>query len=69
MKRLEKSLDKKLTGVCGGLAEYFDMDANLVRAALVIGGCVTGFFPIVPLYFAAAVLMPNPEYAPARASR
>ena len=28
--------DKKLTGVCGGIAEYFDIDPLLVRIAFVI---------------------------------
>ena len=31
-KRLHKSeSDKKLCGVCGGIAEYFDIDPTLVR--------------------------------------
>ncbi|HEY6127745.1 MAG TPA: PspC domain-containing protein [Candidatus Acidoferrum sp.] len=28
---MRSSTDKKLGGVCGGLAEYFDMDPTLVR--------------------------------------
>ena len=31
MKRLVKSHDKKLCGVCGGIAEYFNIDPSLVR--------------------------------------
>lgn len=32
MKRLYKSsTDKKLAGVCGGIAEYFDIDPTIVR--------------------------------------
>ena len=30
-KRLRKSNDKKLCGVCGGIAEYLDMDPTIVR--------------------------------------
>ena len=31
-KKLYKSVkDRKLTGICGGLAEYFDIDSNIVR--------------------------------------
>ena len=31
-KKLYKSVkDRKLTGVCGGIAEYFDIDSNIVR--------------------------------------
>ena len=30
--KLYKSVkDRKLTGVCGGIAEYFDIDSNIVR--------------------------------------
>ena len=31
-KLMRSSTDKKLGGVCAGLAEYFDMDTTLVRA-------------------------------------
>ena len=30
-KKLVRSADKKIAGVCGGLAEYFGMDASIVR--------------------------------------
>ena len=30
-KKLTKSFNKKVSGVCGGLAEYFDLDPTLVR--------------------------------------
>lgn len=59
MKKLTKSNDKVLTGVLGGLAEYFGADKTLVRiigAALMM---VTGFFPGVFLYIIAAVIMPE----------
>ena len=32
---------KMVSGVCGGLAEYFDIDPTLVRAAWVIVSCFT----------------------------
>jgi phage shock protein PspC (stress-responsive transcriptional regulator) len=28
--------DKKIAGVCGGMAEYFDVDSSLIRAAWLI---------------------------------
>ncbi len=31
MKKLYKSSDKKICGVCGGIAEYFDIDPTVVR--------------------------------------
>ena len=34
MKKLYRSVsDKKLAGVCGGVAEYFGLDATLIRVA------------------------------------
>ncbi len=36
-KKLYRSVtDRKLSGVCGGIAEYFNIDASLVRFAWVI---------------------------------
>lgn len=61
MKRLEKSYNKKITGVCGGVAEYLDMDPTLVRVGTVLAGVVTGFFPIIPIYIISAMLMPAPK--------
>lgn len=56
-KRLKKSRDKKLCGVCGGVAEYLDMDPTIVRIIwLVLVLCAgTG----VLAYIIAAILMPN----------
>jgi phage shock protein PspC (stress-responsive transcriptional regulator) len=43
-KRLTLSqTDKKVAGVCGGLAEYFDMDATVVRIIFVVSVLVFGF--------------------------
>ena len=43
-KRLYKSdTDKKLCGVCAGIAEYFELDPTIIRLAWVVftlfGGC------------------------------
>ena len=40
-KKLYKSRDKKVCGVCGGIAEYFDIDPTIVRllwVAFILGG-------------------------------
>ena len=43
MKRLTKSsADRKLAGVCGGIAEYFDIDPTIVRIAWVLFCCLGG---------------------------
>ena len=40
-RKLWKSRDKKVAGVAGGIAEYFNIDPTLVRIAFVIGTIVT----------------------------
>ena len=35
-KRLYKSVDKKLCGVCGGIADYFGIDPTIMRLLLVV---------------------------------
>lgn len=36
------STDKKLAGVCGGVAAYMNLDATLVRAAFILLTLFTG---------------------------
>lgn len=57
-KRLHKSeSDKKLCGVCGGIAEYFDIDPTLVRLAWIIF-CLAGGSGVLG-YIIAALVMPE----------
>lgn len=59
MKKLTKSRSNKvLMGVCGGFAEYFNIDANLVRIIWFIMGLVS--FGVAGLaYFLCAIIMPE----------
>lgn len=58
-KRLYKTEgnDKQVCGVCGGIAEYFDVDPTLVRVAWVIAALCgsMGFWA----YVICAIIMPN----------
>lgn len=61
MKKLYRSReDKMLAGVCGGIAEYFNMDSTIVRILMVLislgGG--TGIL----IYIALAIIMPERPY-------
>lgn len=57
-KRLYKSnTDKKLDGVCGGIAEYFNIDSTIVRLALVLF-CLAGGSGILA-YIIAAIVIPK----------
>lgn len=57
-KRLVKSqTDRKIAGVCGGIAEYFNVDPTLVRVVWAVLSCVGGAGLIA--YIACAVIMPE----------
>lgn len=60
-KRLYKSTkNKMLCGVCGGIAEYFNIDPTLVRLGWVVF-CALGGSGILA-YIVAAIIIPyNPE--------
>ncbi len=49
--------DKKLCGVCGGIAEYFEIDSTLVRLAWVVFTLLGGSGIIG--YIIAAIVMPK----------
>lgn len=57
-KKLTLSRDKKLAGVCGGLAEYFDLDPTLVRLAWLILTVCTAFSGII-IYLICWAVMPE----------
>lgn len=50
-----------LGGVCGGLAEYFDMDPTLVRLLYVIGSILSVAFPGTLVYIIMWIIMPEAE--------
>jgi phage shock protein C len=62
--RLERSrTNRVISGVCGGIAEYLDVDATFVRVVMVILAFPFGIG--ILLYFLLLFLMPNPgEAAP-----
>lgn len=58
-KRLYRSRsDRVVSGVCGGLAEYFEIDPTLVRVAMVVLGLVT-HGGILLAYLVMAVVVPE----------
>lgn len=55
-KRLVKSSNRMICGVCGGVGEYFRIDPTIIRILFV----VFAFFGVGLLaYFIAAVVMPD----------
>ena len=63
MKKLTRSRDDKwVGGVCGGIATYTGLDANLIRL-LVAVGTVLGFGTLIVAYIVAWILMPAAQPA------
>ena len=50
--------DRWIAGVCGGVAKYLGVDANLVRL-LVVLGTIFGFGSLAIAYVVAWILMPE----------
>ncbi|MBN2794028.1 MAG: PspC domain-containing protein [Clostridia bacterium] len=53
--KLRKSNDKMVLGVCSGIAEYFNMDATVVRLLLVLFTILGGSGLL--FYIIAAIVM------------
>lgn len=51
------STNRLFAGVCGGLAEYFDMNATLLRVLWAAVTLVTGILPGIVVYVLAAIVM------------
>lgn len=59
-KRLTLSeTDKKIAGVCGGLAEYFDLAPALVRIAYAALTIFSVGFPGILLYIVMCIAIPR----------
>ena len=56
-KLYKSSTDKKLAGVCGGIAEYFNIDSTLVRLGWVLFSLLGGSGLLA--YIIAALIMPE----------
>jgi phage shock protein PspC (stress-responsive transcriptional regulator) len=60
-KKLFRSNNKMLAGVCAGIAEFFNLDPTLVRIAYVIVSIFSAGFPGILLYIILMLIMPLQE--------
>lgn len=61
-KKLYRSTrDKMISGVCGGIGDYINIDSTLVRIAVVVLGFTAPFAFIIG-YIVCAVVMPEKPY-------
>ena len=59
-KKLYRSTSNKmLAGVCGGIAEYFNVDPTNIRLAYVLLSVFTAAFPGIIVYILAMIIIPS----------
>ncbi len=58
-KKLTKSKNKVLAGVCAGIAEFFGIDPTLVRAGYAALSLFTAGFPGLLLYIVLMIIVPE----------
>jgi phage shock protein C len=61
-RRLTRSRKHKIiAGVCGGVAEYLEVDPTVVRVVYVVASLLSAAFPGLLAYIILAFLMPLPD--------
>lgn len=62
-KKLTRSAtDRMLCGVCGGIAEYLDVDPTVIRVAYAALSLFSVGFPGLILYIVLALIIPQKGY-------
>ncbi|MGG0823817.1 PspC domain-containing protein [Paenibacillus turicensis] len=62
MKKLYRSrTDKKVSGLCGGLSIYFNIDASIVRLVIAVV-MLLSFGTVLLLYIIASIIIPKEPY-------
>ena len=60
-RRLVRSQNKMIAGVCAGIAEYFGWDVTLFRIVYVLVSILSVAFPGIVVYLVCWVVMPRPD--------
>ena len=60
MKKLYLSPDKKFLGVCGGVADYLNIDPVIIRIGVVTLALLTTVFPCIFIYIVLSFVFPQP---------
>ena len=60
-RRLTRSRNTMIAGVCAGIAEYFGWDVTLFRVVFVLVSILSVAFPGILVYLVLWVVMPRPE--------
>ncbi len=57
-KKLRRSKNQMISGVCAGIAEYFNMDPTIIRIAYVLLSVLSVGFPGIIVYIILMLIMP-----------
>jgi phage shock protein PspC (stress-responsive transcriptional regulator) len=60
-KKLTRSNNKMLAGVCGGIADYFNLDPTIVRVGYAFLSVFSAGFTRLLLYIILWIVMPQKE--------
>ena len=60
-KKLRRSNNKMIAGICSGIADYLAIDPTIVRIVYVLLSLSTVAFPGIILYIIFLLIMPQPE--------
>ncbi len=58
-KKLLRSRNSMIAGVCGGIANYFSLDPTLVRVGYVILSVISAGFPGLLVYLLLTLIIPK----------
>lgn len=60
-KLIRSRTHKVIAGVCGGIAEYLEVDPTVVRVLYVVATVLSGILPGILAYVILTFLMPLPD--------
>jgi phage shock protein C len=62
-RRLRKSRNRMIAGVCGGIANWLGWDTTVVRVLYVLVSIFSAAFPGILVYIILWLVMPGPDAA------
>jgi len=65
-KLYRSSKQRMIAGICGGLAEYFEMDVTILRLLFVAISLLSVLIPMVIFYIIAWIIVPEEEQSKKR---
>ncbi|MDO9152550.1 MAG: PspC domain-containing protein [Paludibacter sp.] len=57
-KKLRRSKNQMIAGVCAGIAEYLNIDVTIIRIAYVLLSVLSAGFPGIIVYILLMIIMP-----------